>query len=399
MVKMHMNNINLILKKRLCSGCGACTVLCGRNCITMKSGSSYNYPCVDSKNCNQCGLCLKACPGNRIFGRLKSKSLFALNLQDTLANYVAYAVDEKIRVNAASGGVISSLMLFLLREKYIDGVICVKQDERNPLANKTFIAETEREVLSASGSRYSPVSNCIALKDILKENKKYAFIGKPCEIDAVNEMEKYQPGLRGKIQIKISLMCACTPSRKGTQKLLKDLNVEASGITSLAYRGNGWPGSFCVETKGGGSRSIPYLEAWNTYLSKYSCLRCSICDDPLGMGADITVGDAWDKRLIENNAGLSAVIVRTETGRFYLDRAVRSNAVTVKEVSAEDILRFQKSLVGKHGKAISNRLAYNLVFQHRLSLGELTREFGKNLKAYKGLLKRAVRFFLYKYTA
>ncbi len=391
-----MDNINLILKKRLCSGCGACTAICSKNCIIMKSRSSYNYPCIDSKLCNKCGLCLKVCPGNRILDRLNSKRLSALHIEDTLANYVACSTDEKIRYNAASGGVISSLLIFLLKEKYIDGAICVKQDEGNPLSNKTFIAETESDVLNASGSRYSPVSNCEVLKDILEENKKYAFIGKPCEIEAINEMEKHLPKLKAKIIVKISIMCACTPSRKGTLRLLKNLNIEASEITKLSYRGNGWPGMFCAETKDGSKKSIPYLDAWNKCLSKYSCLRCTVCDDPLGSGADITVGDAWDKKLIENNAGLSAVIVRTKTGKDYFDKAIAANGLTVNEISADDILRFQKSLVSKHGKGISNVFAYNLVFLHQFSIRELLREYGLNPRVYYSLLKRVFRFFVYR---
>jgi len=391
-----MNNINLIIKKRLCSGCGACTVICKKNCIHMKSGSSYNYPYIDNKSCNNCGLCLKVCPGNRILGRLISKNLASLNMQDTLNSYVAYSNDEKIRYNAASGGVISSLLVFLLKQKYIDGAICVKQDESNPLANKSFVATSEFEVLQASGSRYSPVSNCEILKDILSDNKQYAFIGKPCEIDAVNEMQKYLPELREKIKIKISLMCACTPSRKGTLKLLKNLNLEPSKITKLSYRGNGWPGFFRVETKENSQQTIPYLQAWNNCLSKYSCLRCIVCDNPFGKGADITVGDAWDQKLIKNNIGLSAVLVKSETGRSYMNMAVANNVLSVEEINSENIFSFQKSLISKNGKAVSNIFSYNLVFLHSLSLKEVHQQFGNNLKAYYSLFKRVIKFFILK---
>lgn len=396
MTIMDMDNINLIMNKRLCSGCGACTVICKKNCISMKNGINYNYPCIDDSLCNNCGLCLKICPGNRILNRLISKNLLPLNMQNTLNNYVAKSNDDTVRYNAASGGVISSLIVFLIKQKYIDGAICVKQDENNPLENKTIVAISELEVLQASGSRYSPVSNCKVLKNILHDNKKYAFIGKPCEIDAINEMQKYLPELRRKIKLKVSLMCACTPSRKGTLKILQELKIEPSKVTKLSYRGNGWPGSFRVETKDGHQYCIPYLQVWNNCLSKYSCLRCMVCDDPLGNGADITVGDAWDQELLQNSIGLSAVIVRTESGRKCMDMAIENNVVSVQKVSADDIIRFQKSLISKTENSISNILAYNIVFLHKLNFKDLTRELGINIKNYYSQLKRILRFFSYK---
>lgn len=362
----------------------------------MEHGSSYNYPCIDDSSCNHCGLCLQVCPGNRILDRLISKNLSPLNIQDTF-NYTACSTDEKIRYNAASGGVISSLLVFLIKQKYIDGAICVKQDENNPLENKSFAAASEFEVLQASGSRYSPVSNCEALKDILNDNKQYVFIGKPCEIDAVNELQKYLPELGEKIKLKISLMCACTPSRKGTRKLLKDLKIQPSEIKKLSYRGKGWPGSFSVGTKDGGERSIPYLQAWNHCLSKYSSLRCILCDDPLGKAADMTVGDAWDQKLLQNNAGLSAVVVRTETGRRYMDMAMENNILSAERISPEDICRFQKSLISKTDKPMGNIFAYHLVFLHRINLKEVHKELGSSLKAYYSLFKRVIRFLIFKF--
>ena len=362
----------------------------------MKNGISYNYPCIDQPSCNGCGLCLKVCPGNRILDRLISKNLMSLNMQDTLINYIAWSNDNNIRYNAASGGVISSLIIFLLQQKYIDGAICVKQDDNNSLANKSFIATSRFEVMKASGSRYSPVSNCEVIKGILYDNKAYAFIGKPCEIDAINEMQKYLPELKEKIKIKISIMCACTPSRKGTLKLLRDLNIDPSKVAKLSYRGNGWPGSFRVETEDGSQRDIPYLNAWNNTLSKYSCVRCIICDDPLGKGADITVGDAWDQKLSQNNSGFSAVIIRTETGRKYMNMAIENNVVSVENVSADDICRFQKGLIRKTDKAVSNIIAYNLVFLYKLNLKEVTIQFGHNLKIYYSLFRRVIRFLIYK---
>jgi len=393
---MRKNNIGVILDKALCSGCGACTVICKKDCVSMKEDAGYNYPCIDTASCNNCGLCLKVCPGRRILDRLSAGGLTPLELRDSAINYTACSADEDIRYNAASGGVISGISIFLLERGYIDGLICVKQDEDNPLLNIAFAAFNRQEVLQASGSRYSPVSACTALKEILHDGKRYAFIGKPCEIDALNELQKYIPELEKKIRLKISLMCACTPSRKGTLKLLKDLNIKPSEVRKLSYRGNGWLGFFSVETKDGLRYSMPYFQAWNKYLSRFPCLRCAICDDPLGESSDITVGDAWDRKLLENNSGLSAVIVRTDTGRKYMELALDNNIIKADIVDTDDILRFQRSLVKKVEKAANNVFAYSMVFLNKYRFGEIRAAYGSNFHNYFSLLKRTARFLIYK---
>ncbi|HEX2945831.1 MAG TPA: Coenzyme F420 hydrogenase/dehydrogenase, beta subunit C-terminal domain [Clostridia bacterium] len=396
---MDKDNVNLIKRKRLCSGCGACTAVCRKNCISMEKSAEYNYPCVNEPLCSHCGLCLKVCPGSRLLSRLEKRMPLPLKIPDSLGYYIAWSSDSNIRRNAASGGVISSLAIFMLKQGLIDGAICVRQDETDPLSNRTFAARNESDILMASGSRYSPVSNCEALKSILGDGKRYAFIGKPCEIDALNELQKYLPELRDKIRLRISVMCACTPSRKATLKLLRKLKVKASGVRRLSYRGDGWPGSFSVETSDGSRISMPYLDAWNNCLSRYSCIRCTICDDPLGNCADITVGDAWDRKLLQNDQGISAVIVRTGAGRHSMDAAIAQKAVYAEKIGPVDIAGFQKSLVNKMGRSAGNTFAYNLVFLHKFDPDGLKQSRGKSLMAYFGLFKRVVRFLADKLSA
>ena len=52
-----------IVKESDCCGCGACSVVCPRGCITMKEGTlGHLFPAADAKKCVDCGLCDKVCP-------------------------------------------------------------------------------------------------------------------------------------------------------------------------------------------------------------------------------------------------------------------------------------------------------------------------------------------------
>ena len=51
-----------IQDKSACSGCTACSAVCGRNAITMTpDGMGFKYPVVDMEKCVECGLCEKVC--------------------------------------------------------------------------------------------------------------------------------------------------------------------------------------------------------------------------------------------------------------------------------------------------------------------------------------------------
>ena len=54
--------------KLLCSGCGVCSLVCPKKCITYEKdvlGSLYAR--VDDKNCIECGACQKVCPIQQTF--------------------------------------------------------------------------------------------------------------------------------------------------------------------------------------------------------------------------------------------------------------------------------------------------------------------------------------------
>lgn len=55
--------IKLFEKKAECCGCAACYSICPNEAITItKDLEGFDYPYIDKKKCNECGLCKKVCP-------------------------------------------------------------------------------------------------------------------------------------------------------------------------------------------------------------------------------------------------------------------------------------------------------------------------------------------------
>lgn len=222
-------------KNSLCHGCGACYVVCPNNAIVMANKGKNNFPCLDG-NCTNCGLCNKVCSGQYNNDDITKSHFFAaLDLGKHI--YIAYSTNENIRNVSSSGGFITQYLLELFENKIIDGAIVGKSDG-SLAGTKAAIALTKEQIIAASGSKYYPVSSCSVLKEI-ERDKKYAFVGKGCDLSSLNLLQKEMPKLKEAIYIKIGLMCHHTPYASASKELFKAYGMNYSSKCKIVYRGQG----------------------------------------------------------------------------------------------------------------------------------------------------------------
>ena len=106
--------------------------------------------------------------------------------------FISYANDEKVRNNAASGGAVSSILLFCIKNKLIDGALVCKTNIVNgKVRTKFVIGEDSDTILEAQGSKYVN-TNFIreAFHLIERYNGRLVIVGLPCEIDFIRKMMK-----------------------------------------------------------------------------------------------------------------------------------------------------------------------------------------------------------------
>lgn len=103
-------NIEEVVRSRNCRSCGYCFSVCPANAINMAYVDGFFRPEVNENQCVQCGKCVKCCPAENEFTET-----------GLLGHYIkmqlAHSSDCKVRHNATSGGVINSLVRFLLRNR------------------------------------------------------------------------------------------------------------------------------------------------------------------------------------------------------------------------------------------------------------------------------------------
>ena len=139
-------------------------------------------------------MAFKACPGKGLnYPRLTS-SIFDDKVSDWRLGfykniYIGYASNNKIRRNAASGGVLTSLLIYLLKEKIIDGAIVVKQGLPKPWLAEPIIATTIEEIIDCAQSVYAPIPVNVIFNDVKKFKGNLAFIGLPDQISSLRYLQ------------------------------------------------------------------------------------------------------------------------------------------------------------------------------------------------------------------
>lgn len=346
--------LNRVLNNDLCTGCGMCSYVAEPGAVRVQmNADGYRRPVIARQFENQD---IASSASNEIF----KKSCPALNLDirpyksdryhpiwgEVRESLRGYATDEEIRRAGSSGGVISALAQYCIDHKLVDGVIQIQASENDPLLNVAVISRSRKDIIASSGSRYAPASPAETLRWVAMSTERYLFIGKPCDVAAVRQLQAHNQQLREKIPYLVSFMCAGTPSIAGTHQVLEELGVPQKEVAEFRYRGDGWPGLTKATLMNGEARTMTYNDSWGKVLNRHLQTRCKICPDGIGEFADIVCADGWegdDKGYpsFEERDGHSLILLRTDKGCELFRGIQAAGMVSAESFDTENIFAIQ----------------------------------------------------------
>lgn len=332
-----------VLDKSLCCSCGTCVGVCPIKTITYENEKILN----PTHECVNCGKCVESCPGAEFDFVEYNKQVFGVEyekLDDTVGYYddiyAGYSCDREVRDGAASGGVITSLLLELFEENKISGAVIISQKNDNKTEYEARIVYSVDEIKSAAQSKYKLIPTNAIIGELKKLDGKFAYVGLPCQIQGLRKAMSNDVVLQEKIYVTIGLFCGFNMSKDGTNYLLKKGKLNINNIEEISYRKkiNNETGFYAKDKQG---KEFFITKHGYTFLNLlYSPKRCWMCYDYTAEFADISVGDAW-----EQGDGWSRIIVRTENGRNIVKSAKENQKIFIKNSTVDDILKSQKTIV------------------------------------------------------
>ena len=299
-----------------CSGCGACVAVCPADAISFDEGEMAISPrsngyCKQVTDGVTCGACWSVCP--RIGDQAAETIGMYLELFSASA---AFNVPHK-----QSGGAVTAILANALDEGLIDAVVTVMEDRWTLKPSSVVITKSDVLVQQA-GSRYSwwvPLLAALKYAVVERKFKRIAVIGVPCAVLAVARMRESDNDLLkpyGKaIRLVIGLFCTETFDYTALiqEKLKSQYKLEPHEIRKLNVKGK------LEVLKQDGSITIVPLSELET------CIRngCHFCTDLTAVLSDISAG------AIGSPSGSTTLIVRTPTGKGFVDSAVQNRKLDV----------------------------------------------------------------------
>jgi len=374
------------MKSHLCNRCGSCVGLSDGSVRFKDKTGSYGPEIVGKIDDELAGKLWYACSGQyfdfpefrkKIFPDSPSFHIYTGSYQNI---YIGFSKDEEIRQNAASDGIISSILIYLLEKKEIDGAVTLRMSPKEPWMNEPFIATNKNEILDAAQSKYTINSVNEILAEVKNFQGKLAYIGLPGQVQSIRKLQSINdPSVRN-IKYIFGPFYGNTLHFSSIISFLKSYGInDYHDIKKLYFRYGEWPGNMRIELKNGQIIELKKFHA--NYLIPFHILKNSLfCTDLSNEFTDISVDDAWSSVYEERGNGFSLVISRSLNGQKILDKMKKDGRI--------DLMPFQinKAIeMHSHGYDLKKRGAF-IIIKFRKWTNKIVPDYGYTIKGFS--LKR-----------
>lgn len=349
-----------VARGNLCAGCGGCAVAApGKIEMRLQAPGFLRPVQIAEIDPGEDARIARICPG-------LGQTVEAGDRTDDIlwGPYISmrtgWSTDPGMRHRASSGGALSAVLTYLLDSGTVDAVLQTAASPEVPVANVTVLSDTADAILQAAGSRYAPSSPLAGLAPLLDDDRRFAFVGKPCDVAALRALALEDPRIDQRFPVLLSFFCAGVPSQTGAEQVLAKLGTEPGAVKAFRYRGNGWPGRATATLNDGSERSMSYFDSWGGILSNHAQLRCKVCADGTGKAADIVCADAWETDekgypLFEEQDGVSLIVARTVKGQSLMDNCEAHGCLATTQFDVVKLVSIQPGQTGRR-RALLARL-------------------------------------------
>ena len=368
-----------IVRSGLCIGCGSCAAQAGSPDIGMtfdnygqlkpqgtpewyRSGSeSFTLTCPFS-------------PAAQNEDQLAAELFPAVEQSDVALGrfegaYVGHVGEEDFRIQGSSGGMVTWVATELMRRGLIDGVAHVVATEDPQEDGRYFryrISRTEAEVREGAKSRYYPIELSEILKTIREVPGRYAVVGIPCFIKAVQLLRRQDSVFGERIRFTLGLFCGHMKSARFIESFAWQMKVPVNQIQSVEYRqkdpnrpANWYNAKLTLHDGSSVNRDWWHLADGDWGAGFYMNSACNFCDDVVAETADISFGDAWVEPYSSDGRGTNVVVVRSPVVQNLVAGAIHEGRLNLDAVDAKFVEQTQAAGFRQRREGLAYRLTWH----------------------------------------
>ena len=328
-----------VFSQDLCAICGACLSLCPYL-------RSWKGRVVKLDDCNlEEGRCFAYCPRTKIdldevYQEIYRKNYDEIEVGPARKIMMARAKDPIFTKKAQTGGVVSTLIDFALREKMIQAGILTPRD--GDLLPHGRIIKGRKEILSCAGSSYVSGPTLEALnRGPWKGGERIGIVGLPCQVLALarmktSKLEKKTPIDR--VALVIGLFCTWALDYRSFRAFLHE-RVDGHSVKKLNITPP--PERILEVTAGNKLYRIPVDD-----IRSFIRPSCRVCLDMTAELSDLSVGT------VEGKEGWNTVIIRTAIGENLLKRAKKAGVIETQPLPKDNLSHLKEASLLKKRRAL-----------------------------------------------
>ncbi len=354
-----------VQRYHFCGKCGGCVAFCSAdNLGALKVGPDGMPVFADEEKCLKCGICYMICPNTRdLDEELKKKAKWEPPIGQIKDLVSAQTTNPTVGEGCTDGGVVTSLLLYLLDNHMIDGALVSKSD--GPFHRGPMLATSGEEVISASGSHFDESFSIVelgsqystyspAMQELKSLRKglidRVAMVGTPCQIHTVRKMQVLGIIPSDVIKYYFGLFCMENFSFNDIQlrHLEKQYGFDLTQVSKVNVKED-----FFIYLDNGRVIHIPFEE-----IDSIARPACLVCPDFSAEFSDISFGG------LGSPDGYTTVLIRSERGKMVYRGAltagyVRERRYSSSEKARADVIHLQKMVLDfsqrKKERALKNR--------------------------------------------
>ncbi|MFX0001642.1 MAG: Coenzyme F420 hydrogenase/dehydrogenase, beta subunit C-terminal domain [Candidatus Hodarchaeota archaeon] len=367
-IKDFQDLIKEVHELGICQQCGGCVSFCNSIENEVIGFKNPNSPpeYINKKKCLECGICYLICPQTHILDEDLNKtfnfsdfSLMPLGYIDNI--YSCQSTDEEFLKYGTDGGVVNTIINYLIEKKIIEGAIVAKT--KSAFSREAIIAKTRNDLINASGTKldmsaqldtiqkfHTYISSLPKLRHY--KFKKLALVGTPCQIYTIRCMQSL--GIIPSENIEICLGLFCYENfffdRTKMKQFEKQFKIKFKDIKRINIKEN-----LIIELK---NHVADQKEVYINFkeLTDYMRPACEVCKDFTNIYADISFGG------LGSPDKFTTVITRTKKGKDIIDRAIKTGIIkslkidnTIKNQMKETLNQFSQSKIARTEQFLLNK--------------------------------------------